>query len=346
MLRIIDANLNRLGEGLRVLEEVTRFVLNDPELTAKLKGLRHDLIAATPESEVKLLIARDSEGDVSAFAETPGEIARADVLSVAMANARRVQQALRVLEEFGKLPDSPLSMAQIKRARFVVYDVERRMVSGLLRQEQRKKVKGLYFILDPETLKGRDQREVAVAALRGGARIIQLRDKTRDKGLILPFARELKQLCAEHNALLIINDDADLAYACDADGVHLGQKDLPIEAVRPILPLKVIGVSTNNVEEARKAQDMGADYVAVGCLYPSPTKCDARPAGPSILAEIKKSVAVPVVGIGGINESNAAEVFAAGADAIAVISAVASAKDPEAAARRLAEIAGAPREAH
>ena len=198
-------------------------------------------------------------------------------------------------------------------------------------------IRGLYVIVDPEQARGRDPVEVARQALEGGASIIQWRDKTRDKGVQLPQLWTLLDLCRQHGALLIVNDHADLALATGADGVHLGQKDLPPAAVRAFVPPDfIVGVSTNNVEEALRAQADGASYVAVGALFPTASKAVTRPASPQRLREVKQAVSVPVVGIGGINEGNIDEVLAAGADAVAVISAVITADDVRQAAARLA----------
>lgn len=205
-------------------------------------------------------------------------------------------------------------------------------------------IRGLYVIVDPEQTRGRDAVEVARQALEGGASLIQWRDKARDKGEQLPQLRAVRDLCLQHGALLIVNDHADLALACRADGVHLGQKDLPPAAVRAFVPPDfVVGVSANNVEEARRAQAAGASYVAVGALFPTASKAATRPASPQRLREVKQAVSVPVVGIGGIDEGNIDQVLSAGADAVAVISAVIGADDVREAAARLAARFSAPR---
>ena len=198
-------------------------------------------------------------------------------------------------------------------------------------------IRGLYVIVDPEQTRGRDPIEVARQALEGGASIIQWRDKTRDKGEQLPQLRALRDLCRRYGALLVVNDHADLALVAGADGAHLGQKDLPPAAVRAFVPPDfIVGVSTNNVEEARRAEADGASYVAVGALFPTASKAVTRPADPQRLREVKEAVSLPVVGIGGINEGNIDQVLAAGADAVAVISAVIAADDVRGAAARLA----------
>ena len=198
-------------------------------------------------------------------------------------------------------------------------------------------ISGLYVIIDPGACRGRSPIDIARAAIEGGASIVQWRDKRRDKGDQIADARAIVALCHEHGARLIANDDADLALAVGADGVHLGQHDLPIEAVRPIVgSAMIIGVSTNNADEARRAEAAGADYVAVGSIYPTSSKEVTRAASIERLREVKAAVRVPVVAIGGINASNIASVVAAGAAAAAVISAVCAADDPRAAAAELA----------
>ena len=198
-------------------------------------------------------------------------------------------------------------------------------------------ISGLYVIIDPDACRRRSPVDVARMALEGGASILQWRDKRRDKGDQLADARAIAALCGEYGAIFIANDYPDLALEAGADGVHLGQDDLPIEAVRPMVgDAMIIGVSTNNADEARRAEAAGADYVAVGAIFPTSSKDVTRAASVERLREVKAAVRVPVVAIGGINASNIASVVAAGADAAAVISAVCGADDPRAAAAELA----------
>jgi thiamine-phosphate pyrophosphorylase len=201
---------------------------------------------------------------------------------------------------------------------------------------RRERLRGLYVIIDPEVARGRDEVQIGQKAIEGGARIIQLRDKTREKGLQLPIARKLRDLCHAAGALFIVNDHVDLALAAAADGVHVGQKDLPVADVRRLVPAHmVIGCSTNNPEEAKQAEADGADYVSVGRLYPTGSKQDTSPATLDTLRAVKSAVSVPVCAIGGIDESNIDDVIGAGADMVSVIAAVVAAEDVRAAARRL-----------
>ncbi len=193
----------------------------------------------------------------------------------------------------------------------------------------RDRLTGLYVIIDPALAEGRDEVEIAREALAGGARLLQLRDKTREKGLQLPIAQALRALCRERGAPFILNDHVDLALAVDADGVHVGQKDLPLSAVRRLVPPEmIVGCSTNNPEEARRAEADGADYVSVGRLFPTGSKQDTRPATTETLRAVKAAVSVPVCAIGGITEANIDEALAAGADMAAVITAVIAAPGP------------------
>ena len=336
MLRLIDANLNRMSEGLRTLEDVARFLLNDATLSAKLKSLRHGLAIEDDSLKRNLLSARDSADDVGAFAEAEGEAQRQDLPSIVTANARRVEESLRVLEEFAKLPEIMLDSAKLKQARFALYEIERELTAKILRRQ--KSIAGLYVIIDPDVLMGRGEVEVAQKAISGGAKAIQLRDKNHNKGEILSKARELKALCAQSDVLFIVNDYLDIAIASGADGLHLGQEDLPVSTARQLLPIdRIIGCSTKTIAAALQAQTDGADYVAVGSMYPTASKTDTHVVGLETLRQIREAISIPIVAIGGIDAKNAAEVMAAGADSIAVISAVLGAADVEKAARQIAQ---------
>jgi len=335
MLRLIDANLNRISEGLRLLEDVARFILNDSRITAELKSVRHGLAAEDSRLQEALLQARDSAGDVAAFAEE--ETRRQALVDIVVANSKRVEESLRVVEEFAKLPEVMLDSSRFKKARFDLYQIEKGIIAKLLRQDKR--VSGLYVIIDPEALRGRDELEVARQAIRGGAKAIQLRDKQRGKEEILARARELREVCTQFGVLFIVNDYFDIAIASGADGLHLGPSDLPISAARPLLPIdRIVGCSTITLEQALKAEADGADYVAVGSIYPTTSKAGAIVVGLETLRQIREAISIPIVAIGGIDESNATDAIKAGADSLAVISAVSGAEDVEAAARRLSEI--------
>lgn len=212
------------------------------------------------------------------------------------------------------------------------------LLENSMRGRIRKLVKGLYVIIDPEFTAERDPLVVAQGALEGGVNLIQLRDKMSSKGKSLPLARKLSSLCQKHQALFIVNDHADLAILSEADGLHLGQQDLPVAEARKVLsPNQITGSSNALLEEALLSQSQQADYIAVGSIFPTKTKENTRPAGLETLKRIKKAVSHPVVAIGGINKETAGEVIRAGADAICVSSAVGLAENPKAAVEELIE---------
>jgi thiamine-phosphate diphosphorylase len=191
----------------------------------------------------------------------------------------------------------------------------------------------LYVVLDRTAARGRDLVELLALALAGGSRMIQLREKEWPSGRVLPLAEVLRAACAAAGATFIVNDRVDLALAVGADGVHLGQDDLPARAARPLLrPGMILGISTHGVEQARAAQADGADYVAVGSMFATTSKADFQLVGTELMRKLRGEIRVPLVGIGGITPDNVSEVIQAGADGVAVISAVCAAADPKAAA--------------
>ena len=214
-------------------------------------------------------------------------------------------------------------------------------IGAAMRRGQADRIRGLYVIIDPEVTGGRDPLEIARGAINGGARMLQLRDKLRDKGEQLPLGLALRDLCAANGALLIINDHADLAAALGPDhvGLHVGQTDLPVAEARKILaPGQVLGRSNREIDLIIESQEVGADHVAFGAMYTTTTKQVTRaPQGPERLKQARAAANVPLVAIGGITAENVAPVVEAGADAICVTAAVGSAPEPEAAATALTE---------
>ncbi len=193
----------------------------------------------------------------------------------------------------------------------------------------------LYVILDRAAARGRDLLTILDATLAGGCRLVQLREKEWPSGRLLPMAERLRDRCRAAGATFIVNDRLDLALALGADGVHLGQDDLPPAAARALLrPGMILGLSTHSLEQARAAQAAGADYVAVGSMFPTGTKPDFQLVGPELIGKLRGEIGVPLIGIGGITHDNVAQVIRAGADGVAVISAVCGAPNPEAATRR------------
>jgi thiamine-phosphate pyrophosphorylase len=340
---MIDANLNRSSEGLRVLEDIARFLLNDPDLSQRLKAVRHDLAQQAKSLSAGLLSRRDSQHDVGRPDSQDREpIAEATSLQglqdLVAANAKRVEEALRVIEELAKLPEmnSQLNSAGFGQARFALYALERDLISKVSRRGKTDRMAGVYVILDRQFLADRDELEVARQVIDGGVGIIQLRDKQSKKGELLLIAQELRELCSQAGVLFIVNDYLDLALAVGADGLHIGQDDLPLHVARRELPIdRIIGCSVTTSSQATKAQNEGADYIAIGSVFPTLTKKEAIVVGVHAVRELKRTISAPLVAIGGINESNVAEVVAAGADAVAVVSAILSERDVKGAVQKL-----------
>jgi thiamine-phosphate pyrophosphorylase len=196
----------------------------------------------------------------------------------------------------------------------------------------------LYLVTDPELARGRALTDVVAAAVRGGVTLVQLRDKQADGRPLLETAQALKALLDPHGVPLIVNDRVDVAHATGAAGCHVGQTDLPAEAARAILgPDAIIGVSIDAVAQARTIDPALVDYVAYGPFAATATKANAgSPVGAEGLAAVhKQTTTLPLIAIGGIDPRNVAEAVRAGADGIAVVSAIMAAADPEAASREL-----------
>jgi thiamine-phosphate pyrophosphorylase len=247
--------------------------------------------------------------------------------------------ALRALAE----TSSALTPAGVQAARLeglgpVLAEAER-AASSAHRRRLAQRLRGLYVIIDPALTGGRDAAWVAAEALAGGATALQLRVKETDAGDWLLLAQRLAALTREADAVLFVNDHADMTVAAGADGVHLGQHDLPLAAARSVLrPWHLAGTSNALVEEARASLAGGADYIAVGRMFETSSKANTRPAGPARLAEVRALIPAdgpPLVAIGGITPANVAEVARAGADGVCVIGAVTGAPDPRAAAAGL-----------
>jgi thiamine-phosphate pyrophosphorylase len=336
--RILDANLDRAREGLRVLEEWFRLGLEDGEWASECKEMRQALARWHSDP---LRAARDTPADPGTQIDHPQELQRRDLDHLLQANCSRVQEALRVLEEYGKLGEQSQlvapGMAQFcKHMRYRLYQVETLLLgnqahSRLLRSH-------LYLVTSPipHWLEAVDQ------ALQGGVTLVQYRHKEAPDRQILQDLVQLKSLCDRHRALLIVNDRVDLALVVQADGVHLGQTDLPVAAARQLLgPHKLIGQSTTSAEELEAALRSPVDYIGVGPVYETPTKVGKAAAGLGYVQLAAEKARIPWFAIGGIDLENLSEVQAAGATRVAVVRSLMSALDPCQTARlMLAQLTG------
>jgi thiamine-phosphate pyrophosphorylase len=298
--RIFDANLNRICEGLRVIEEYTRFITNNIELTNQLAGLRKKInLSETQKDLVNNLVIRDTQKDVRAK-EIPTK--RTDLLTLLKANFKRVEEGLRVLEEYSGLP-------LYNQCRYDVYQLEKEIILQLMQKNIKH---GVYLISD----------DVAVLekGLKWGVAMVQLRDKKATKKEILAKAYKLKEVAQNYQTPIIINDFLDIALLIDADGLHTGQDDLPLTQLRELFgPHKILGRTTHNLEQGIQAQTEGADYVSVGPLWATPSKPEREAIGFDYLQSANEKLTIPFVAIGGINLQNIDQVMQAQPPMIGVI---------------------------
>ncbi|MSQ94544.1 MAG: thiamine phosphate synthase [Gemmataceae bacterium] len=332
--RILDASANRAREALRVLEDFTRFAMNDAFLSGQLKHLRHDLASALQLLPASLLLeSRDTPGDVGTAISTEDEWQRPGLVSVAAANAKRLQESLRSLEEYGKVLHSEFAQS-IEQIRYQTYTLERVLVR--VHSACERLVGGQLYVLVTDGLCRASLVGTVKEAILGGAQIIQLREKGLDDRTLLARAREVREVVRSAGTLFIVNDRPDIARLADADGVHLGQDDMPIQEARRILgPDALIGVSTHNLEQVRRAVLDGANYLGVGPTFPSQTKEFEAFAGLEFVHQAFAETSLPAFAIGGIGLDNVAQVVAVGAGRIAVSHAICAAEDPRVVALKL-----------
>ena len=331
-LRIIDAAANRAREGLRVLEDYARFALDDAHLTGRLKECRHALreaLSGLPAAG--LLRSRETLADVGTRITTQAETVRQSPLDVAQAACKRVQEAVRSLEEFGKLW-SAAAAGQLEQLRYTLYTLEKAL---LLSASNCRELAGRrLYLLVTESLCPHGPGPAVRGALAGGAGIVQLREKEMPDRRLVELGKRIRGWTREAGALYVMNDRADLAVVTEADGVHVGQHELSVKEARRIVgPHRLVGVSTHTIEQARQAVLDGADYIGVGPVFPSATKAFDSIAGLKLVRQVAAEIALPWFAIGGINADNVDSVLEAGATRIAVSHAILSADDPEAAAR-------------
>jgi len=336
ILRILDANLNRAREALRVVEDYARFVLNDQATCGALKQIRHELADATIAFAGDAILHRDTSGDVGTATKAEGELAREDVAHVVTAAGKRLGEALRTIEEYLKI-DDPAGASKIEALRYRFYTIEQQLAQTIRPVPARRDFASVrLYVLITESLCKHAWLEVAEQAILGGADCLQLREKTLEGADFLRRAKQLVDLCRRHKVRCIINDRADIALLSGADGVHVGQDDLPAREVRKLIGRdKILGVSTHRIEQARAAVLDGADYIGVGPIFKSSTKPRDFIAGLDYARQAAREMKIPAVAIAGITAENVDEVIASGIRAVAVSSAVISADDVRAAAARI-----------
>ena len=342
--RLLDANLDRAREGLRVLEDWARFALDRADLVARCKDMRQRLGLRHAD---RYKLARHTASDPAAGMGHPAQLQRLDPAQVVGANASRVAEALRVLEEFGR-GDNPELAAEAAAIRYRLYDLEVELLqavdlAGSGGDGRRRLLNRCHLYLISSPVSGLEA--VVEAALQGGVRLLQYRAKADARGADgqllddqgrLQQARALRELTARHGALFIVNDRIDLALAVEADGVHLGQGDLPPALARRLLgPERLIGRSTHSLSQLQQAVADGCDYVGVGPVHATPTKPGREPVGLDYVRQAASASPIPFFAIGGLEPTNLDAVRAAGATRVAVVRAITEAADPRRAATDL-----------
>jgi thiamine-phosphate pyrophosphorylase len=352
--RIVDANFNRAREALRVIEDYCRFTLNSAPLSGRAKEMRHKLSSAIARLNAeRLLASRDTPGDVGVGQTIESAIGRMDLKDSLTAACKRLPEALRVLAETLR-SDEPGIADEMERLRYAGYSLEKDIVLFANTQVRFSKVR-LYVLINSSLpavslpalslSKGSnppaDVFTLTGQCIAGGVDCLQLRAKDIDADRYFAVACEFVKMCKDAGVISIINDRADIAIASGADGVHLGQNDLPIEQARKLqLTPLIFGKSTHSIAQLNAAITELPTYVSLGPVFATPTKPNTKPVGLEYVKQalpILTDTGVGHVAIGGINESNIDAVLRAGAKTIAVSSTVAASPDPKAACKKLKE---------
>jgi thiamine-phosphate pyrophosphorylase len=319
--RIIDANINRITEGLRVAEDIFRYSIACGEIQQGLKDMRHNLIAAVDRAGV--ISSRASLDDVGFSSTGTNEYERYEIRDIAAANLKRAEEGLRVLEEIYKLGKKDISSV-MKKLRYELYDLEKKAHAKI-----NKKIldKGLYLVM---TNPPSGYEDIAKMAVRACLPAIQIRQKKGSDRELMSNAIKIREITRGSRTIFFVNDRLDIARLCEADGVHLGQDDIKPEQARDFLGEGfLIGLSTHNLSQVEAAQNEPLDYIGFGPVWKTDSKEMPGPVtGVGALREAVKKSHHPVVAIGGINRHNIRELSGTRLNNIAVISAVQDAMDP------------------
>jgi thiamine-phosphate pyrophosphorylase len=315
MFRIIDANINRVSEGLRVIEDIQRFIYDNEELSKELREMRHQVRKSFYCKE--LLENRNSIGDIGLNISKESLLdQKHDIEDLLISNFKRVEEGLRSIEEALKVIDQYKESKAYENLRFQAYNLEKKI---LLRKNVLDT--DIYAILGEEFSKGRNNIEITKELILAHVKIIQYREKSKTSREKYEECKEIRRLTKEKGVTFIVNDDVSIALAVKSDGIHIGQEDMPIEEVRKIAPNMIIGLSTHNKEQAKYAVEKGADYIGVGPIFNTTTKKNIEKSeGLEYLKWVKENIKLPYVAIGGIKEENISTLKEYGGYCFAMIS--------------------------
>ncbi len=338
--RILDANLNRSTEALRVVEEIARLGMSDKSLSEGLKKLRHQLLgvlAPDPETRLKQIEKRDILGDVGceiASPSAPGNQNQTGLQELVLRNFQRLKESLRTIEEVLKLSSPDLSRV-VQSLRYRAYNLEKELLVLLSEGKSTRLRDAALYLLWTPSLCTTDPESILKGALVGGVCCVQLRLKNTPVSQWLHYGEVARALTREYQVPLIVNDRADICLALEADGLHVGQDDLPIPTARSIIGKeRLLGLSTHSLEQAEQALEQEIDYIGIGPTFETQTK-DAGPAlGADKCAEIFNQISIPAFAIGGINADKLGRLLGSGVHRIAVSSAILSASSEREATER------------
>ena len=322
--QIIDANLDRAREGLRVLEDWARFGLGENDFVVKIKNFRQ--ILGKNHLEIYKQSRNFIEDECKGLTHQE-QIKRNAPEQIISSNAGRVQEALRVIEEFSKQHNNELSKIASK-IRYEIYtlEIELLRLSKYKKSEEILKENDLYVITDQKE----NLLEIIEEILNAGVRIIQHRFKTGTDKDHLQEAIQIKNLCERYNSLFIINDRVDIALASNADGIHLGQDDLDLKTARKLLGYsKIIGISANNKIDISNALKEGCNYIGIGPVFKTATKKDKKPLGIENIKTLTKDLNIPWFAIGGIKSKNIPYLKRNGFKKIALVSQLMNSENPK-----------------
>ncbi len=314
--RVLDANINRAAEGMRVLEDIARFVLNNKGLCESIKNCRHELRTHTPKTT-----SRDTKNDVGTTVSTLQEESRNSLHDVATAAGNRVAEALRVIEELLKLESQQNSTETI---RYTMYDLSAEVI-GLLGATKKQQWK-LCFVMTKNdcVLAWKDTLTQSIVA---GCDCIQVREKEMSTQDLIKHVQEVKEIADVYGVQVVVNDRVDVALATKVAGVHLGEEDMPIQDARKLCgPEYIIGATVHDPEKISEFISFGADYVGVGAMFASQTKPNVQIAP---LGLLKNAIAYKHLAVGGITPKNVQQLYRVGCKGVAVSSAIANADYPD-----------------
>jgi len=319
--RMLDANFNRLSEGLRVLEDCHRFVLKDEDISSTIKHLRHQ--ASELFVSLNLIQSRQTESDHGRFVSGAQEYQRNSLEDLLKSNFKRVEQSLRVLEELSKL-DSEARAKALEAMRYKVYELEQR---SLCRKVFPSKC---LYVLITKSLCKLDPAVVVKAVCDGGASVIQLREKSMEDGEFLKWIEFVQKITEQYEIPLIINDRIHLVQLTGVQGVHMGQGDLPTQRAKSLLkPWQWLGRSTHEMVQAKAAESEGVDYIGVGPLFPTNTKEHREAVGMEYLKQVDREISIPYVGIGSVNHDTMPKILEYNPKGLAICTAIIATENPQ-----------------